>query len=293
MNKQTGLAIINALVIVFATSLIAVELIKRYSQYTEQLIANQDRTQAVQLLQGGLDWASLLLQLDNRQQQITSSSGLLLQRIERFKIDSLDGSESAFFSGYIEDEQGKFNLLRLAHKQQIDELEVAALEQLLQELNLPKQLAQQFALQLANAQSTEQQLPTTLPARTASELFAASQLSLAQKQLLDSYCSILPRSSALNINNASALVLVSSVHNLSLTNALQITRQRDLGNYFNDQNSFLKQLPNDSQVHQNLKLTGKSRYFKAFGLIEKGQTRVQQQALLERKNDQVFTLWRQ
>ena len=65
-HAQQGLAVINALVIVIATSLIAVSLLEKQSQQTERLIAEHERSQAVWLLQGGLDWVQLLLRIDAR-----------------------------------------------------------------------------------------------------------------------------------------------------------------------------------------------------------------------------------
>lgn len=292
-QSQQGLAVINALVIVIATSLIAVSLLEKQGQQTERLIAEQERSQAVWLLQGGLDWVQLLLRLDARHTPITTRHGLLAQRIQNMPIETVDGTDSALFSGHIEDEQGKFNLLRLVKGEQVQRQQIAQLEELLTWINLPQSLAQSLAEQLAGAyQSSADDMPQQIAGRRPTELIAVAQLNIEQKERLNSYCTLLPPHSKLNVNTAPAEVLAATIHGLSLSEALTLVKERDQGNWFMSASQFLHRLSNaDNDTLKKIDI--KSHWFLVHGEIQRGVTHVQQQALLHRQPNQTTVLWSQ
>lgn len=288
--QQQGLAVINALVIVMATSLIAVSLLEKQSQQTERLIAEQERSQAVWLLRGGLDWVQQLLQIEGRRSPITTTSGVLAQRLQNLTIEAIEGTESALFSGYIEDEQSKFNLLRLVSTQAIDSQQVAQLEQLFMWIDLPQTLAKAFAQQLLGSYQTSSHSPSQLAGRRPTELAAAASLSSEQRTRLNQYCTLLPPQTKLNINTASAEVLAASIPTLSLAEATQLVRDRDQGNWFMSTSQFLQRLP--SAEHDTLKKVElKSQWFVVHGEIQRGATHVRQQALLHRQSNQTSIVW--
>lgn len=290
-HAQQGLAVINALVIVIATSLIAVSLLEKQSQQTERLIAEHERSQAVWLLQGGLDWVQLLLRIDARHTPITNRSGLLAQRIQNMPIETVDGTDSALFSGRIEDEQAKFNLLRLVDGEQTQAKQIAQLEELLTWIDLPRSLAQSLAEQLSGSyQSSLNKAPQQIAGRRPTELIATAQLNVTQQERLNNYCTLLPPHSKLNINTAPAEVLAATIQGLSLTEAVSLVKERDQGNWFMSTSQFLHHL-SDADNDTLKKVDIKSSWFLVHGEIQRGVTHVRQQALLHRQPNQTTVVW--
>lgn len=285
---QRGLAVINALVIVFATSAIAAALISRQVQNSEQSIIENDVTQATWLLRGALDWSRQLLLDDNRHSAITTRNGLWAQRLERMPIE--DERTTAYFSGFLTDEQAKFNLLRLQREGETKPEEIARLEKLLQSIQLPKTLATTLAQQLAQAYQGVQHPATQVNARLPSELIAAQLLDAAQRERLDRYTTLLPPTTLLNINMASPEVLHSYIDGLSLADASRLTTQRDQGRWFNQVSDLTLQLPSNLNIPART-LTVKSHWFSAQGVLDISSTQQSLQALVERKGSQVMTRW--
>lgn len=286
--RQRGLAVINALVIVFATSAIAAALISRQVQNSEQSIIENDVTQATWLLRGALDWSRQLLLDDNRHSAITTRNGLWAQRLERMPIE--DERTTAYFSGFLTDEQAKFNLLRLQREGETKPEEIARLEKLLQSIQLPKTLATTLAQQLTQAYQGVQHPATHVNARLPSELIAAQMLDAAQRERLDRYTTLLPPTTLLNINMASPEVLHSYIDGLSLADASRLTTQRDQGRWFNQVSDLTLQLPSNLNIPART-LTVKSHWFSAQGVLDISGTQQSLQALVERKGSQVMTRW--
>ena len=288
LTHQRGLAVINALVIVFATSAIAAALISRQVQNSEQSIIENDVTQATWLLRGALDWSRQLLLDDNRHSAITTRNGLWAQRLDRMPIE--DERTTAYFSGFLTDEQAKFNLLRLQREGETKPEEIAKLEKLLQSIQLPKTLATTLAQQLAQAYQGAQHPATQINARLPSELIAAQMLDAAQRERLDRYTTLLPPTVLLNINMASPEVLHSYIDGLSLAEASRLTTQRDQGRWFNQVSDLTLQLPSNLNIPART-LTVKSHWFSAQGVLDISGTQQSLQALVERKGSQVMTRW--
>lgn len=288
VTRQRGLAVINALVIVFATSAIAAALISRQAQNSEQSIIENDVTQATWLLRGAMDWSRQLLLDDNRHSAITTRNGLWAQRLDRMPIE--DERTTAYFSGFLTDEQAKFNLLRLQREGETKAEEITRLEKLLVSIQLPKTLATSLAQQLAQAYQGMQHPATQVNARRPSELVGAQTLDAAQRERLDRYTTLLPPTTLLNINMASPEVLHSYIDGLSLADASRLTTQRDQGRWFNQVSDLTLQLP--ATVDTPARTLGvKSHWFSAQGLITISGTQQSLQALLERKGSQVMTRW--
>ena len=288
LTRQRGLAVINALVIVFATSAIAAALINRQIQNSEQSIIENDVTQATWLLRGALDWSRQLLLDDNRHSAITTRNGLWAQRLDRMPIE--DERTTAYFSGFLTDEQAKFNLLRLQREGETRPEEITRLEKLLHSIQLPNTLALMLAQQLAQAYQGIRHPATHVNARLPSELIAAQTLHAGQRERLDRYTTLLPPTTLLNINMASPEVLHSYIDGLSLADASRITTQRDKGHWFNQVSDLTLQLPSQLNIPART-LSVKGHWFSAQGLLDISGTQQSLHALLERKGSQVMTRW--
>lgn len=286
--SQHGLAVINALVIVLATSIIATALIERQTRLSTELITEHDATQAYWLLSGALDWTTQLLAEDARGSAITVRNGLWAQVIERLPIS--DERSTAYFSGYLQDEQAKYNLLRLQRQGQVNPAAVTQLQGLLQAIQLPPKLASEIALQVAAMQASSDKKASQAGARLPSELTAARSLDPTQQAMLNQYTTLLPEQTGLNINTASAYVLSAYIEELSLADALRIVAARDQGLWFRQVSDLNALLPTGMQA-TTPRLQVKSQWFSAHGKLELNQTQRRFQALLERGANKTHIRW--
>lgn len=145
---------ISALLIVTAVALLITGLFQRQAASVRAVENEQARIQARWLLQGGLDWARLVLRDDARRNSTTRLDTLWATPVEDTRIQRPGDDRIAVFSGRIEDEQGKFNLRNLASAGIPQPIEVAAFQRLCAILGLPGSLAPQVALRVASAQSS-------------------------------------------------------------------------------------------------------------------------------------------
>lgn len=286
--SQRGLAVINALVIVLASSIIATALIERQTRLSNELITEHDATQAYWLLSGALNWTTQLLAEDARGTTITVHNGLWAQAIERLPIR--DERSTAYFSGYLQDEQAKYNLLRLQQDGQRNPTAVAQLQELLHAIQLPAKLADDLALQITAMQTNGTKQATQPGARLPSELIAAQSLSPTQRTQLNQYTTLLPENTALNVNTASAYVLSAYIDGLTLADALRIVAARDQGLWFRQLSDFTALLPTDAHLGKT-RLQVKSQWFSAHGKLELKKTQRQFQALLERGSHNTYIRW--
>ena len=136
MNRERGVAAITAILIVAVAASTAALMLSQQSAMLDQASLVAARAQADQYARAGLDW----------------SRGVLLQdAITSGSYDGLDEGwaqplaampvERAIVSGYIEDEQGKFNLNNLVIGGARSDDNVKAFQRLLSSLGLAPELA--------------------------------------------------------------------------------------------------------------------------------------------------------
>ncbi|MDX3908155.1 MAG: type II secretion system minor pseudopilin GspK [Pigmentiphaga sp.] len=150
--SQRGMAVVSALLIVAAVAVLVTGLFQRQAAAVRAVENEQARIQARWLLQGGLDWARLILRDDARRNNTTRLGELWATPVADTRITRPGDDRVALFSGRIEDEQGKYNLRNLAKAGVPQPAEVAVLERLCAMLGLPPSLAPRIALRIASAQ---------------------------------------------------------------------------------------------------------------------------------------------
>lgn len=290
-SAQKGMAVIGALLVVAATSVATAAIMERQSVLADTLMGERDRVQAKWLLRGGLDWARVILLSDARSNAVTLKNSIWAQPIAGLEIDSPDGHRRALFSGLIEDEQGKFNLARLARGGVIHPQELAALRKLLEQLGLPGQLAEHVAQRVAQGQAGPGRPATATALRSVDDLVSISQVGRAEAALLSAYLSVLPADVAVNINTASAEVLSATVPGLDLGTARVLVEERDRGIWFSSRGDFLNRLEKP-ELATKTKLEVRSEWFKVSGQVQLDHAASSISALLHRQGNAPPTvLW--
>lgn len=279
---QAGMAVINALVVVMAVSLATMGIVQRQSALAVQLASERDYLQAQWLLRGALDWGVLVLTLDAQRSSVTQAKGLWAQPLQELKVETPDKSRAAYFSGRIEDEQGKYNLAALAREGRIQTTAVQRLEQLLRSVRQPEELAQQMARQLALAQRNQGPWPRHLGD------FLSADPAMAMR--LAPYLTFLPLVQAVNVNTASAPVLAAVQPEVSQAEWLGVLAQRDRGQWFRDMADVQARL-HRPQPLEGAPLAVRSEWFLLSGELRLDHSRVATQALIHRAADRSRIVW--
>lgn len=288
-RAQYGMAVIAALLVVSVAAVLTAGLFQRQATLTRTVENDQARAQARWLLLGGMDWARMVLRSDARRQAITHTQQLWATPVTDLRVSRDDEDRAAFFSGYVEDEQGKYNLTNLAKNRNIAPTELATLQRLLSLLELPGPLANRIALRVATAQTAVSQdttgdaaQPQAPGLQVLDDLRTLEGVSDEVVRTLRPFVTILPVDTALNPNTASAEVLSASVAGLSLTRARQVVAQRDQGQWFNDRADFLNRLGDPDLASTDVRLDTQSQWFLVTGSVALDRAVIRMQSLVER-----------
>ncbi|NYT86009.1 type II secretion system minor pseudopilin GspK [Pollutimonas harenae] len=284
-RRQTGVAIIAALVVVAAASIASATIIESQALLADTLAGERERVQAKWLLRGGLDWSRIILLNDARRNAVTHKGAIWSQAIVGLEVSTPGQSRKAYFSGQIEDEQGKFNIWSLAENGMIRPQELAVLESLLSGLNLPMSLAQSIARRVADTQAGPYAKQTAPGLRTLNDLRKIDELTPETAAILDTYLTILPEKTTINANTASAEVLSAIVPGLHLAEARDMVGQRERGQWFNSRADFFNRLGKPA-IKSSKQIGVDSEWFKVTGQITLGESVASMQALLHRQGGQ-------
>jgi general secretion pathway protein K len=281
-SRQRGMAIIGALIVVAAASVATAAIMERQTLLADTLIGERDRAQARWLLRGGLDWARVILFDDMRHNNVTIKRAIWAQPIVGFEISAPGDTRKAYFSGQIEDEQGKLNLWRLAEKGVVQPQELAALERLTTILDLPATVAPAIAQRVAEAQAGENAAQAAPGLRTVQDLLSIRDMSPDIVLALADYLTVVPEKTTINVNTASPEVLSAAIPGLDLALARSTSFQRDQGFWFASSADFFNRL-NDPDIAAQNHVGVSSDWFKVTGEVSLDHASVDIQALLHRK----------
>src|SRR5690606_5994571 len=189
----------------------------------------------------GLDWARVLLYNDFRSNAVTRLDTIWSRPISGLELETPDSSRKAFFSGQIEDEQGKYNLWRLSSHGAIQQSEFAILSDLLSVLGLPNGLSTAIAKRVASSQNP--QAPGSAAGiRSVSDLLAIEDMTLQDAATLSTYVTLIPEKTDINVNTATAEVLSAVIPGLGLPTARALVDERDSGKWFTSRADFTNRL---------------------------------------------------
>jgi len=303
-SNQQGMAIISALLIAAVVAVIAAGMLTRQSVSTRALEADQQRVQGRWLLHGGLEISRQLLWDARQRDPLTRLDQPWAQRLNAHG-----------FEGRLEDEQGKFNLRNLVANERVDEAQVQAFQRLCELIGVSAGLSQRISQRvigsypyLLNPQIAENtasknafdsgratspnasrkpQNPKLPMLRSVDDLRSVEGVNDAVIGKLAPYLTVIPATTWLNGNTATAPVLAAYVPGLSLERAQALINERDAGRWFINRGDFVNRLRMPNLELTSVKVGITSDWFRLRGEARRDQRRVSLDALLHRSEDRL------
>ena len=301
LAKQQGMAIISALLIAAVVAVIAAGMLTRQSVATRALEADQHRVQGRWVVQGGLEISRQLLWDARQRDPLTRLDQPWAQRLE------VQG-----FEGRLEDEQGKFNLRNLVANERVDEAQTQAFGRLCELIGISAGLSQRISQRviasyprLLNPQiadnknnfdsgrvtspnaSRKPENPKLPMLRNLEDLRSVEGVNDAVISKLAPYLTVIPATTWINGNTATAPVLAAYVPGLSLERAQALINERDAGRWFINRGDFVNRLRMPSLELTSVKVGITSDWFRLRGEARREQRRVSLDALLHRSQDRL------
>jgi len=303
-SNQQGMAIISALLIAAVVAVIAAGMLTRQSVSTRALEADQQRVQGRWVLHGGLEISRQLLWDARQRDPLTRLDQPWAQRLN-----------AQGFEGRLEDEQGKFNLRNLVANERVDEAQVQAFQRLCELIGVSAGLSQRISQRvigsypyLLNPQIAENtasknafdsgratspnasrkpQNPKLPMLRSVDDLRSVEGVNEAVIGKLAPYLTVIPATTWLNGNTATAPVLAAYVPGLSLERAQALINERDAGRWFINRGDFVNRLRMPNLELTSVKVGITSDWFRLRGEARRDQRRVSLDALLHRSEDRL------
>ena len=228
LDAQKGSATITALIVVGVAAVLISGLVWRQEMQIRTLENVRDRTQAAWLQRAIIDFARLVLVEDQRNSRIdhlgeTWALPLADTKVADFlkNADVPDEISGVTVLGRLTDAQGLFNLTNLWDKdfKTINASGVRAYGHLLDALGLDRNLAQQTAQVF---------LEQGFPLNDVDSLSRFPVYTPSMLRQLSPYLTVLPTTTAINVNTAPLEVLMAAIPSLSRTTAAAFVQQRSL-----------------------------------------------------------------
>jgi general secretion pathway protein K len=290
-RRERGMAVIAALLVVAVAAVLTAGLFQRQATLARGIENDQSREQARWLLTAGIDWARLILGADGRRHATTRTDQLWATPIADMEVSRAGSGQQAWFSGFVEDEQGKFNLASLASGGVVLEDRVLALQRLAKSLSLQPDLATRIAQRVVESQyRMDGQQVAGVPVRpglaSIDDLRGIDGVTPDAVNALRPFVAVLPVGSAVNINTASPEVLNAVVPGLGIGTARQLVAARERGQWFRDRADFISRLPQPLPEAGDADLDVGSEWFLVTGTVRLARADARVQALLRRQAPQ-------
>lgn len=310
-NSQRGAAVVMALFIVVLCTLAVAPLIWNLFATAKTISVAAARDQADAVSRSGVDWARVILREDAR---ISTTDTLtepwavplaesrinegLLRKEEN--ISEADDRE-VVLTGRIEDAQGRFNLRNLGADNASQKIWLTAFTKLCDLLSVPtdqrnllvQTVGTMFMPKLANPEEqgfSPDELPMVAALRW-EEFRGKYGITEETWNQLRPYVVILPITSALNANTASAELLYAVVEDMNFGDAQRLLAQRERVTFRNVAD--IRAALNPNTTINNDLITVSSNYFLVEGTAQVEEALIRTRALLERRDQRVYVMWRQ
>jgi general secretion pathway protein K len=310
-TRQGGAAVVMALFIVVLCTLAVAPLIWNLFATAKTISVAAARDQADAVSRSGVDWARVILREDAR---VSTTDTLtepwavplaesrinegLLRKNEN--ISEADDRE-VVLTGRIEDAQGRFNLRNLGADNPRQQMWNAGFTKLCDLLGVPadqrnlltQTLSTMFMPKVINPeeQGINPDTPPMVAALRWEEFRGKYGITEETWNQLRPYVVILPKASALNANTASAEVLFAVVEDMSFSDAQRLLAQRERVTFRTVAD--IRAAVNANVTINNDLITVDSNYFLVEGTAQVEEALIRTRALLERRDQRVFVMWRQ
>lgn len=250
-TRQLGVAIVLAMGVVALAAMAATAMMITQSTWSRESELTADHVQAQTLVLAGVDWARAVLSDDRRLGNIDHLGEPWALRLPPMSV------ETGELSGYIEDQQGLFNLNNLVKGGKVNAVQLGHFQRLLSLLDLPEALSDTL-VDWIDADSEPQPqggaedgvylalqppyLAANRPLTDISELALVQGFDDGVRARLRPFVSALPAFTAVNVNTAPPEVIAAVIDGLSLDGARDLIAQRDRA-YFRDSNDLIRHLP--------------------------------------------------
>lgn len=288
-RHQRGTALLLAMIILSLVATVAAGMVWQQERAIRVEAAERARAQAAWILAGALDWARLLLREDMRSGGVDHlgepwAVPLAEARLSTFLAATPDPTEDegpqAFLSGTIEDLQARYNLLNLLDDEgRVVELQVIALQRLVDLAGAPSDTAPRIAAGLAAAFDDTQEA-AVLPPRRFGQL-AWLGLSADTLARLAPYVTLLPQPTPVNVNTAPREVLTAAIDGLDLGTAERLV-QRRARRPFQSLDELKRELPQEV-VPAEARVGVGSSYFLVHGRLRLDERVLEQDSVVERQ----------
>lgn len=288
--RQGGVAIVLAMGVVALAAMAAAAIMVAQSTWARQSELTADHVQAQTVVRAGVDWARAVLSDDRRSSNVDHLGEPWALRLPPMAI------ENGKLTGYIEDQQGRFNLNNLVKDGKINLAQLARFQRLLSMLSLPDALASTLSdwidadskLEPGGAEDEyylalqPSYLAANRPLTDVAELALVRGFDDGVRAQLRPFVTALPRFTAVNVNTAPPEVLAAIIEDLNLDGARELAAQRDR-NYFRDRADFLDRLPRGIPSASD-DITVSSDYFMTWVRVTIGEAEARGTALLARQS---------
>ncbi|NML48381.1 type II secretion system minor pseudopilin GspK [Ramlibacter sp. G-1-2-2] len=303
-RRSTGAALLAAMLTVMLVATFAAAALWQQWRGVEVESAERTRQQASWILTGALDWARLILREDARSTGGVDHLGepwavpLQESRLSTFlSADSSDASNDAdavFLSGEITDLQSFLNVQDLFQASSTNQDALESFRRLFSLLGLPTselgKLAENF--RFASDISVENLSSSRAPlAPTRVEQLTWLGLSPDTVAALQPYITLLPQTTTVNVNTASAQVIYAAARNISLADAERLVAVRQ-GRPFRTTQDVVTVLPEVKP--DDLKNLGfATSYFEVRGRVRQDEVVIEERSVVQRNSTTVTTLSRE
>lgn len=310
-HPQVGAALLTAMLTVTLVAALVSGAFWQQWRQVEIEIAERGRSQTAWMMTGALDWTRLILREDAISAQGAGADHLgepwalpvQESRLSTFLSQDQqwrEGDAEVFLSGQITDAQSRMNVMNLIDNQQVSPAALTRFAALFERLGLPLDELQNLARQLQmalQAQSRDAEPGRRTPASSAALVPQSTEqliwLGLSPPTLaaLQTHITVLPETTPVNLNTASAEVLSSSVPGLDMATARTVIARRERG-YWNSLSAVQTALGAAGHQLDEKQHSVQSRYFEIFGRMRIENVVQQERVLLRRDGNQVRMVWR-
>jgi general secretion pathway protein K len=312
LARQRGVAVITALLLTTLAVTIVASLFWQQQVQVRSMENQRLHLQTKWIVRGALDWASLVLQTDGRDNTMfTSLDQVWATPLAETRLDQYIERErvagevfDATLSGNIIDATSRYNLTNLASKGKPDPVHVAIFQRLLRNLRLDPDLAVRAAKAVAAAQPMEagpppdptQPAPAPTPAGSAplplialDDLLAIAGYTPAVLAKLREVAIVLPTGATkVNVNTAGPELLAAVLKDYSVAEANALVARRKVP--FRDI-SYFKDAVGDASKVDDTVVALRSDYFLVRSKVRLDRAALDAEALVRREGARTTLVW--